>query len=335
MKSYKGNNFSYDGQGRLQYLNMKRFHYNTSDQIIATRILDMDMFYDESGLVGFKYSGLYYFYKKDLFGNIAAILDSNRAVVVQYVYDAWGNHKVLNADGTEVAPTEMHIGNINPFRYRGYYYDIYTGLYYLKSRYYDPQTGRFINMDGVEYADPPFLNGLNLYAYCNNNPVMYVDPNGNFAITISLVSAGLVAFASLLIGTGLYYLAENIEPLHNIKAPSVDNTQHDSIKEDGDSTLEVLDKREIVEYLNYDIFFSKSYGGGRDSGFIGTSDGELEEKLKNARQRGDTKEIMRIIRELKNRGQRNKRKNRKGPHMRGWLLFVLIRWLKGEINENL
>ena len=70
------------------------------------------------------------------------------------------------------------MAEINPFRYRGYYYDVETDLYYLQSRYYDPETGRFLNSDAYSYLSPETLNGLNLYAYCGNNPVMRVDPNG-------------------------------------------------------------------------------------------------------------------------------------------------------------
>lgn len=73
----------------------------------------------------------------------------------------------------------MGLGEINPFRYRGYFYDTDMGLYYLKTRYYDPEVGRFINMDGISYSDPETLNGLNLYSYCGNNPVMNVDPEGH------------------------------------------------------------------------------------------------------------------------------------------------------------
>jgi RHS repeat-associated protein len=71
------------------------------------------------------------------------------------------------------------VGNINPFRYRGYYFDVETGFYYLNSRYYDPETGRFINADDISYLDPETLNGLNLFAYCGNNPVMALDPDGH------------------------------------------------------------------------------------------------------------------------------------------------------------
>lgn len=95
-----------------------------------------------------------------------------------FAYDAWGTCVVVNNDGAEIADAN-HIGNLNPFRYRGYYYDVETKLYYLKTRYYDPEVGRFMTIDGIEYLDPETINGLNLYAYCGNNPVMAVDPNGN------------------------------------------------------------------------------------------------------------------------------------------------------------
>ena len=85
--------------------------------------------------------------------------------MVEYNYDAWGRHTV---SGNNVA-----LGNKNPFRYRGYYYDTETELYYLQSRYYDPKLCRFINMDSIEYAEPERINGLNLFAYCNNNPLKY------------------------------------------------------------------------------------------------------------------------------------------------------------------
>ena len=98
--------------------------------------------------------------------------------MVQYVYDAWGNHAVLDANGADITDVD-HIGSLNPFRYRGYFYDVETGLYFLKTRYYDPETGRFITIDDISYIDPETINGLNLYAYCGNNPVMRVDENGN------------------------------------------------------------------------------------------------------------------------------------------------------------
>ena len=114
-------------------------------------------------------------------------------MVVQYWYDAWGNHKVVSANGTTIT-SSTHIGNVNPFRYRGYYYDTETGLYFLQTRYYDPEVGRFLNRDSVSYAAPEKIDGLNLYAYCLNNPVEYVDPTGHIVISFLLAGA-LVGFA--------------------------------------------------------------------------------------------------------------------------------------------
>ena len=116
------------------------------------------------------------------------------------------------------------IGKRNPFRYRSYFYDIETGLYFLKTRYYDPEIGRFLSMDSIDYADTESINGLNMYAYCLNNPVMYVDENGNLpnwakwliggvafigAIALTIATGGAVApliygmIASIAIG-GLF-----------------------------------------------------------------------------------------------------------------------------------
>ena len=105
---------------------------------------------------------------------------------------------MLGASGADISDA-AHIGKLNPFRYRGYYYDTETGLYYLKSRYYDPETGRFISIDDISYLDPETINGLNLYSYCGNNPVMNVDPEGTFWGLFFLI-AGISA---LLIGTGV------------------------------------------------------------------------------------------------------------------------------------
>ena len=113
-------------------------------------------------------------------------LDCVGSVVVEYKYDAWGNHEA------EVAEEEYSVlAEKNPFRYRGYYYDTETNLYYLQTRYYDPEVGRFISRDSIEYAAPESINGLNLYAYCSNNPVMNVDPTGTTEWWEWLLAIGL------------------------------------------------------------------------------------------------------------------------------------------------
>ena len=135
------------------------------------------IFYEGDRAIGMIFNRTKYLFQYDAEGNVSKVYDESGTLQAQYVYDAWGNHKVLDASGNAITDT-WHIGHLNPFRYKGYYYDGETGLYYLESRYYDPETRRFINADNVSYLDPETFGGLNLYAYCNNNPVMFVDPTG-------------------------------------------------------------------------------------------------------------------------------------------------------------
>lgn len=102
-------------------------------------------------------------------GDIIEILDKNGNCVVEYTYDSWG--KVLSIDGS----MKNSLGSHNPIRYRGYYYDRESGFYYLKSRYYDPNTGKFLNADSASML----VSGEKAYTYCENNPVNYNDANGN------------------------------------------------------------------------------------------------------------------------------------------------------------
>ena len=162
--------------------------------------------YDASGLASITYNGTLYFVQKNFQGDIVALVNQNGNVVAKYVYDAWGNGKVCNASGTENTSSSF-IGNINPFRYRGYYYDVETGLYYLQTRYYEPRAGRFLNADSVDYIAPDIIGGLNLYAYCNNNPVMYSDPEGTAAwwewaglIAVSIIAIGAIVAGTILTG---------------------------------------------------------------------------------------------------------------------------------------
>ena len=89
-----------------------------------------------------------------------------------FIYNGAQYYYVRNLQGDNV------VGQYNPIRYRGYYYDEVSGLYYLNTRYYDADVGRFISPDSVDYLSADKINGLNLYAYCANNPVMNKDPNG-------------------------------------------------------------------------------------------------------------------------------------------------------------
>ena len=137
--------------------------------------------YDESGSpVGLTYKGTTYYYRKNLQGDIINITDSTGAKVVTYTYNAWG--KIISMTGN------MELAVNNPFRYRGYYYDEESGLYYLNSRYYDPQTGRFINADSYLSTGRGTV-AQNMYAYADNSPVMNTDSCGNYTFyTVNEVS---------------------------------------------------------------------------------------------------------------------------------------------------
>ena len=138
----------------------------------------MHFFYDAQGrasIVEYNegYSTAKYAYIHNLQGDVIGLVDENGNEVVRYTYDAWG--KLLNTTG-ELAYT---LGFYNPFRYRGYVYDEETGLYYLRSRYYNSDKGRFLNADSV-LAYGIKINSHNAYSYCRNLPVMNSDSNGHW-----------------------------------------------------------------------------------------------------------------------------------------------------------
>ena len=122
-----------------------------------------------------KYNGNVYYFQKNLQGDIIRILNTQGSIVATYTYDAWGNI-IASTDTSGVS-----IGTKNPFRYRGYYYDTETGLYYLNSRYYDPQVGRFLNADAILGANGDLMS-YNMYSYCSGNPVNYSDSSGMICV---------------------------------------------------------------------------------------------------------------------------------------------------------
>jgi RHS repeat-associated protein len=138
----------------------------------------IDFIYDAMGdMIGVKYDGETYFYMRNLQGDVCGIYDSDGDLIVKYTYDAWGKRlNVTDANGVYISDLDS-IAHVNPIRYRGYYYDSEFEFYYLQSRYYWPALGRFISADSLFMAGDALV-GTNMYAYCSNSPVMYVDPSG-------------------------------------------------------------------------------------------------------------------------------------------------------------
>ena len=169
-----------------------------------------NFFYDGVGNpYAMQTGGAIYYYVTNLQGDVVALLDASGSTVASYAYDPYG--KVLSAEGT--------MAETNPLRYRGYYYDTESGLYYLQSRYYDPATCRFVNADNaaVIAVSPEKANwDKNLFAYCDNDPVNRKDDGGELweeviavgkgiftgALIFGAVALGVTVVAAITVATG-------------------------------------------------------------------------------------------------------------------------------------
>ena len=225
---------SYDGNGMLvgytqndtysdwagaQFTNVySREMTRDGDRILSEKVTSIDgslltndvktvnYAYDERGASGMRVNGKNYYFVRNLFGDVTAIYDTSGVKKAEYSYDAWGTcYTTLDTDG---------LGSLNPFRYRGYYYISRIGLYYLTTRFYDYMTGRFVNADVPSICIDDGLTvpeGCNLYSYCLNNPISYVDPTGHspkwwqwllFGIGAALV-VGAVTVLTMGVGTSI------------------------------------------------------------------------------------------------------------------------------------
>ena len=168
--------------------------------VLSTKTLDF--FYDDSGRpFAFNYSVdgsdfATYYYILNLQGNVVQIIDEGGVLQAEYVYSPWG--EVISAEGD--------LAEINPLRYRGYYYDSETGFYYLRSRYYDPENHRFINADTYASTDSGDAISCNMFAYCGNNPVMRGDENGEIW---AWLAGALVGAVSSAISETVHQVAEH------------------------------------------------------------------------------------------------------------------------------
>ena len=168
-----------------EYLNGQLMHETRGEKVF-------DYCYDANGqlyAVSYKANSstdaVTYYYAHNWRGDITSIYDGDGNMVAKYEYDAWGNVlTVTNSNNSEITDPN-HIANLNPFRYRSYYYDSESGFYYLMSRYYDPVTHRFLNADGYFQSGDGILD-TNMNAYCRNNPLNNIDKYGTLVTTIGL-----------------------------------------------------------------------------------------------------------------------------------------------------
>ena len=178
--------YSYDENGirTSKTVNDITTYYNTNDGVILSQTdgtNTMYFRYDNSGTpLGFVYNGIQYFYITNPMGDVLGITEADGNLIAQYLYDEWGKLLSIDTADEDGSTAYREIAEANPLRYRGYYYDNETGYYYLQSRYYDSDIGRFINADVPEIADfsRDIPLGVNLFAYCSNNPVNGIDASG-------------------------------------------------------------------------------------------------------------------------------------------------------------
>ncbi len=217
-----------------------------------------------------------YFYVKNLQGDILKVITATGTEAATYTYDAWG--KLLTATGD--------LAEVNPLRYRGYFYDTETSLYYLKSRYYDPEVGRFINPDAYASTGQGIL-GANMFTYCDNNPIIYADFSGTISELVilpvgttlaSIVSTAVIAVAAVvavvavvyLVYTAADYVVDNINEYNSQHStanigtaaiPSAKTTTDSSLEKSQDKTREKIKKSD--PRIHYWVALYIDYGGNR------------------------------------------------------------------------
>ena len=182
-----------------------------------------------------------------------AILDTPGAEVVGYSYDAWGNP--LDTTGS----MKLSLGLYNPLRYRGYVYDQETGLYYLQSRYYNPEMGRFINADNRISNVGGNVLGNNMFAYCMNNPINMSDPTGNWSIWAIVA---VVVVATIVIPTIVNHII-NANNKSKIDSEIKETYTKEEAKKEIDDLIDLMEKNSNVNgfYGSKQLVYTETSGG--------------------------------------------------------------------------
>ncbi|MBQ9108386.1 MAG: hypothetical protein IJY49_06175 [Clostridia bacterium] len=177
--SSKTVDYTYDHSGRLVKERTKTVSKNS-----GTTTSSIVYLYDDSGIIGMVKDGAGYYFHRNIQGDVVGVYNSAGTKVVGFTYDAFGRCTVSG---------NTTLAQWCKIRYRGYYFDAETGFYWVQTRYYNPEWCRWISPDTLDYLDSETAHGLNLYAYCGNDPVNFTDPSGHLFISFLLISMSVAA----------------------------------------------------------------------------------------------------------------------------------------------
>ena len=175
--SNEATTYTYDNEGRLV-----KEHIVTTYDDLSTEVHDIYYLYDATVIIGMVKDGSAYYFHRNIQGDVIGVYNSAGTKLVTIKYDAYGNCSVSG---------DASLASYCKIRYRGYYFDTETGLYWVQTRYYNPEWCRWISPDTLDYLDPETAHGLNLYAYCGNDPVNFVDPTGHLGVFLTVLFATL------------------------------------------------------------------------------------------------------------------------------------------------
>ena len=220
----------------------------------------LDFFYDESGRpFAFNYSvdgdiASTYYYILNLQGDVVQIIDANGVMQAEYVYSPWG--EVISAEGD--------LAEINPLRYRGYYYESETGFYYLQSRYYDPENHRFINADTYASTDSSDAIACNMFAYCLGTPILLQDHDGKDSFGVSIGFSFWIFGWGFSVSAGIVGTDDDIGLQFSVARSDTFDTSSQMGVSIGPSVSVQVTDRTVTSGLDGP---STAVGGGKDLGF--------------------------------------------------------------------